>query len=302
MKKPLPLILDTDIGSDIDDSWALAMILKSPELDLRLVTTTAYNIPYQTKVAAKLLEAAGRTDVKLAPGRGGEPALDSVAEWVGDYDLTSYPNLLDNAADAIIDTVMNSDEKITILCIGCFKNLADAYEKCPEIAKNSRLAVIGGNIYNGACNGWHPALSGEWNIRCDLDAWRRGIEKTDWEVELLPLDVSGGVLLDTPYFEKVRKAGENDPLIRELVASNDVWFRTENWNYYGPTSPLFDTVGVYACITHENLNFQMLPIYANDESVSLIDPERGKMMNVALTWDDKERFYKFLTARLCGEI
>ncbi len=302
MIKPLPLILDTDIGSDIDDSWALAMILKSPELDLRLVTTTGYNIPYQTRVAAKLLECGGRTDVKLAPGRGGEPALDAVEEWLDGYDISTYPNLMDNAVDAMIDTVMNSDEKITILCIGCFKNLADAYEKCPEITKNSRLVVIGGNIYNGAFKGWHPDLGGEWNIRCDLDAWRRGIENTDWEVELLPLDVSGGVLLDTPYFERIRKAGETDRLIGELVKSNDVWFKAQHWDYHGPTSPLFDTVGVYACITHENLNYQELPIYANDKSVSLIDPVRGKMMNVALTWDDKEKFYRFLTARLCGEI
>jgi hypothetical protein len=35
-----PVILDTDIGDDIDDTWALAMLLKSPELDLKFVTTT----------------------------------------------------------------------------------------------------------------------------------------------------------------------------------------------------------------------------------------------------------------------
>lgn len=302
MKKPLPIILDTDIGSDIDDSWALAMILKSPELDLKLVSVTSYDIPYQTKVAAKMLEAAGRTDIPLAMGRGGCPSELAVADWVGDYQLESYPNLRESAADAIIETVMNSPEQITILCIGSFKNLADAYEKCPEVTQNSRLVVIGGNIYNGFCQGWHPALASEWNIRCDLDAWKRGIEKSDWEVELVPLDVSGNVMLDTPYFEKVREAGKTDPLIKALVDSNDVWFKTENWNYHGPTSPLFDTVGVYACITHENLNYQMLPIYSSDKSITYIDPERGKMMNTALTWDDKERFYKFLTARLCGEI
>ena len=36
---PLPVILDTDIGGDIDDTWALAMLLRSPELDLRVGTT-----------------------------------------------------------------------------------------------------------------------------------------------------------------------------------------------------------------------------------------------------------------------
>lgn len=302
MKKPLPIILDTDIGSDIDDSWALAMALKSPEIDLKLVTTTSYHIEYQTKVAARLLEAAGRTDVKLAMGRGGFPAGDHLEEWVGDYDLSTYPNFSENAVDAIIETVMNSDEEITILCIGAMRNIADVYEKCPEITKKSRLVVIGGNIYNGHVVGWHPALGGDWNVRCDVGAWQRGIDASTWDVELLPLDVTGNVILEQKYFDRIKKAAETDPVLKELVGSNEVWFKAVQWNYYGATSALFDTVGVYACITHENLKYQKLPVYANDEGVTLIDPERGKMMNVALGWEDKERFYKFLTARLCDEI
>ena len=47
MKKAIPLILDTDIGSDIDDTWALAMILKSPEIDLKMVTTNEYDTVYK---------------------------------------------------------------------------------------------------------------------------------------------------------------------------------------------------------------------------------------------------------------
>ena len=51
MKKPVPLILDTDIGSDIDDTWALAMILRSPEIDLRMVTSAAFDTTYQAKLS-----------------------------------------------------------------------------------------------------------------------------------------------------------------------------------------------------------------------------------------------------------
>ena len=52
----------------------------------------------------------------------------------------------------------------------------------------------------------------------------------------------------------------------------------------------------------ENLYYEKLPVYANDAAQTLIDPERGKEMNVALRWGDKEKFKKFLAARLCGEI
>ena len=75
-----------------------------------------------------------------------------------------------------------------------------------------------------------------------------------------------------------------------------------NFNFYGQSSCLFDTVGVYAAFTHENMNYQRLPLYATDDSITLIDPMRGKYMDIAITWDDKDRFYTFLTARLRDEI
>ncbi len=53
---PIPVILDTDIGADIDDTWALAILLRSSELDLKLVTTT---------VTVTLGEQGRRTRVKL---------------------------------------------------------------------------------------------------------------------------------------------------------------------------------------------------------------------------------------------
>lgn len=68
MQKRIPVILDTDIGGDIDDTWALAMLLNSPELDLKLVVTDTGNTTYRAKVAAKLLEVAGRTDVPIGIG------------------------------------------------------------------------------------------------------------------------------------------------------------------------------------------------------------------------------------------
>ena len=302
MKKAIPLILDTDIGSDIDDTWALAMILKSPEIDLKMVTTNEYDTVYKAKLSAKMLQLAGREDVVVGIGEVGHESFNRIHDWVDDYDLSAYPNVRENAADAMIEYIMSSDEEVVILAIGSFKNLAEAYAKEPRIAKKSRVVAIAGNVYNNGFVGWYPALASEWNIRCDLDAWRRGVEKTDWEVELLPLDVSGGIILDTPYFDKVREYGKTDPLVGAMIECTDIWMKNLPWDDLGPSSPLFDTVGVYCVITHNNLIYERLPIYTNDASLTLIDPMRGKEMDVAVKWEDKEKFYKFLVARLCDEI
>jgi inosine-uridine nucleoside N-ribohydrolase len=64
-----PVVFATDIGGDIDDTWALAMLLRSPELDLKMVLTETGEARYRAIVAAKFLEASGRTDVAVALGR-----------------------------------------------------------------------------------------------------------------------------------------------------------------------------------------------------------------------------------------
>ena len=51
---PIPLILDTDIGYDIDDTWALAMLLRSPEVDLKLVCSDSRDTEYAARLLARL--------------------------------------------------------------------------------------------------------------------------------------------------------------------------------------------------------------------------------------------------------
>ena len=308
MKKPLPLILDTDIGSDIDDTWALAMILRSPELDLRMVTTTAFDTTYQAKLAAKMLEVAGRTDVIVgvgvsAPKMKNMDGNTNQGQWVEDYDLEAYPNLRKDGVDAMVEYIMASEERITVLAIGPCNNLAEAIKKEPRITEKSRLVFIGASLYNNAFPGWYPPLGRESNINVDIEAYRIGVEKNDWEVELLPLDVSGNVNLDKHYFDYIKEKAKTDVLLGALIENNDIWMDNMNWERgSGRTSPLFDTVGVYALITRENIVYQDLPVYVSDKGITLIDPTLGKWMDCGIKWIDKEKFYKFLTARLCGEI
>ena len=67
---PQKIILDTDIGDDIDDAYALALILGSAELELVGVTTVFGNTPARTRQAQTILKLAGREDVPVATGCG----------------------------------------------------------------------------------------------------------------------------------------------------------------------------------------------------------------------------------------
>lgn len=301
MKKKIPVILDTDIGCDIDDSWALALALKSPELELKLVTTEEGDPVYRAKLCAKLLSAAGREDVPIGLGIPTSEDYRNIRQLVEDYELSSYPNVLEDGVQAIIDTVMSSEEKVTIIAIGPFKNLAAAVEKEPRIMENSRILGVCGNVHNGAFDefNWYPILGSESNIRSDLDAYRRSFEKQGWEVEMVPLDLTGNLRLPLELYNRISERRGVDPLIDVLMESCDVWYKNMNFDFHGESSCLFDTAGIYAAYTHENMEYQVLPIRTTDDSLTLINFKEGKDMDVAIRWYDRMEFLRYLTDRLC---
>ena len=304
MEKKIPVILDTDIGSDLDDSWALALLLKCPELDLKLVTTEEGDAVYKAKLCAKMLQAAGREDVPVGLGITTNGDVPNIADWVENYDLSSYPNVIEDGVQAIIDTVMSSEEKVTILAIGPFKTLAAAVEREPRIAEKSKILGVCGNIYNGAAAeyNWYPVLGSEANIAADLDSYRKTAEREGWEVEMVPLDLTGNLYLVPELYSKVEEKRHTDPLIAALMECCEIWYKNMNFNFYGQSSCLFDTAGVYAAFTHENMEYQTLPLKVTDDSLTLINFKEGKEMEVAIRWYDKQKFYDFLVKRLCSDI
>jgi inosine-uridine nucleoside N-ribohydrolase len=89
--KPIPVILDTDICWDIDDTWALIMLLNSPELDVRMILTATGNTPLRARLAAKILEIAGRTDIPIGIGLHQDNNGNMQDDWVNGYSLSRYP-------------------------------------------------------------------------------------------------------------------------------------------------------------------------------------------------------------------
>ena len=93
MNKSIPVILDTDIGGDIDDIWALALLLRCPELDLRLVVSATGDTEYRARLIARMLHIAGRCDIPVGVGLPFPMSADRYRQldWVKDYPLGAYP-------------------------------------------------------------------------------------------------------------------------------------------------------------------------------------------------------------------
>jgi len=148
-----PIILDTDIGDDIDDALALALALQSPELDVIAVTTVIDDTETRTRLAWKELGLYGRHDIPLGTGAS-EPLLDPVRKQRAPQFkvLTAADTVPEaahrRAADLIIDTLMKSPRPVTLVPIGPLTNIALALRSGPDIRpKIARIVLMGGAFH-----------------------------------------------------------------------------------------------------------------------------------------------------------
>ena len=218
----IPVIFDTDIGDDIDDTWALVMLLKSPELDVKLVIGDQGKQEYRAKLIGKILETAKRTDIPIGLGldinRTGSGAQQ---DWLGDYDLASYPGQVHrDGVQAIIDTIMSSPEPITLIAVGPLPNVAAALKREPRIAEKARFVGMHGSVRLGY--GGKPSIAAEYNVRADAKACQRALS-APWEVTITPLDTCGLVQLKGAKYAQV--LGCQDPLVQALVANYRTWWK-----------------------------------------------------------------------------
>ncbi len=296
--KKIPVILDTDIGDDIDDTWALCLLLKSPELDLRLVVGDEYNALYRAKLIAKLLQTAGRTDIPVGIGLRPEDHGGRQAAWVNDYDLASYPGKIhENGVQAIIDTIRQSDEPITLICIGPVPNIAEALKQAPDIAQKSRFVGMHGSIYKGY--GGSEQISAEYNVKLVPDALQ-AVFQAPWEITLTPLDTCGLVQLRGDKFRRVFEC--QNPLIRALMQNYQLWREAQEKRLLPPpteSSTLFDTVAVYLAYAESLTEIEEVSCIVTDDGFTRIDPA-GRPVRAAVHWKDLGAFEDHLVQRLTG--
>ena len=149
-KEKIPVIFDTDICDDIDDTWALAMLLQSPEFDVKLITTAVGDTAEKAKTVAKFLEIVGRTDIPIGIGVQQRKGTHRQSAWAKDYKPSSYPGTIyRDGIQAIISTIMVSRKPIKVVAVGPLPNIAAALKLEPQIAEKAEFVGMHGSIRRG---------------------------------------------------------------------------------------------------------------------------------------------------------
>jgi len=287
----IPVVFDTDIGDDIDDTWALALLLRSPEFDVKLITTAVGDTTTKAKVVAKMLETAGRTDIPIGIGPATEKTKFRQKEWVKDYDLSRYPGTIyQDGAKALVDTIMNSKQRLKLIAVGPLPTVAAALKREPQIAQRVDFIGMHGSIRKGYRG--KDRADPEYNVVKFVQA-AQNVFTAPWPMTITPLDTCGIVSLKDQKYQKVFNS--ELPVTKALIECYRIWANGRPIDK--ESSTLFDTVAIYLALSTNFLVMETLPIKVTDNGLTVID-ENAKKMDCATEWKYLGAFEDFLVQRL----
>lgn len=218
------LILDTDIGSDVDDALALAFALRHPDIELVAVTTVADDVVRRAQIARKLLRLAGRDDIEVAPGVGWAHGPSGRTSWFG-HEGEGFLEPSDEAetfsrdgVSILLDETMTGD--VEVATVGMQSNVAAALDRDDSFAERvARLDVMGGVFAPIRLGSGELRPSADHNLMVDKAASLRALN-AGMKTMYTPLDVTLQAQLRRSHLEQLRGG---DELCRALAQQIDTW-------------------------------------------------------------------------------
>ncbi|GHV02451.1 ribosylpyrimidine nucleosidase [Clostridia bacterium] len=254
MQKKLKYIIDTDIGDDIDDAFAVAFAANAG-LNLIGITTVFRNSVQRARMTKRLLALCGRTDIPVYAGVD-QPFVQRIENLLpkemiekemakGYYELPQYMPEMDavgynddrHAVDFIIESAEKYGKELVLIPIGPFTNIAMAIRKAPEIMKNvGEIRLIGGFYFQDV-----P----EWNVACDPEA-ARILYTFGIPIKAVGIDITTKCPLSQEDVADLRRAcdGGNALICRMM----DKWFA-----HYGQKAPIMHDPLVIASILDDGV-------------------------------------------------
>lgn len=279
-----PVIIDTDIGSDIDDSFAIALALQSSDfLDVRLIVTCTDDTTARAKIAAKLLTIAGRDTVPIGIGQANSnKTAHTLWGWAQDFNLSEYKGgIYEDGVDQMAKMILASDTVVDIIAIGPMTNFPLLLQRYPDVVKKARIRAMAGSIYRGYDNSTTPAK--EYNVMMCPYCMQQMLQ-AGWNVSMTPLDTCGTTTLPPQYSEPFIAASNSWSL---ALSSSLLYFCTVlPCQLNEATSPLYDTVATLLTLPNAGdfIDFKMLNLRVTSDGYTVIDDKEGTPTLVALYW------------------
>lgn len=211
--KPKKVIIDTDLGDDVDDAVAIALAVLSPEIEVAGITTVFKDTKARAEMVKDLLEFYQMSKIPVYTGQGlpliERPKMEKPIQYSilrNEYE----PEQSLDAVDFMIKTATENDN-VCIVAMGPLTNLGLAFLKAPEIMKRVEIIGMGGAFLNS-----YP----EWNIICDPEAARIVTDFAE-NLTMLGLDVTKHTKLTTQEMEVVKNSV--NPAVQYLYKGMEIF-------------------------------------------------------------------------------
>jgi purine nucleosidase len=280
------IIIDTDIGDDVDDAFALGLALKSPEVEILGITTSFGDTETRAKLVDRMLGEAGRSDIPVAAGvathTNNSFTQRRYAEG-GHFARRSHPD----AVNFILEQIRKNPGEITLVAIGPLVNVGGLIDKdAATFRKLKRVVIMGGSVERGYGDpyGVPTPAQPEWNIKNDVGSAQK-LFASGVPIYMMPLD-STQLKLDEVKREFLFRQGT--PVTDALTLLYYEWG--------GETPTLFDPMTIAFVVDEKLCPVEAMRIRVDDTGMTL--REAGAPNAFVCLKSDPETFFRFYLERV----
>lgn len=290
------IIFDCDLAGDIDDAYALALVLTSPEFEVLGLVMDHGNTPKRAQVACRLLYECGLENIPVFVGRhtpnvvgiDKEPAGYSNQFYWGEG-FTQVKPSEKNATDFIIENLRKYPKQVILFTVGPVPNMQDVLKKDPQALTLAKKVVsMFGSFYMGYGTG--PVPDAEWNVKADVQAAQLFVN-SGADLLYAGLDVTTFVKLNE--VNRTKLLFRKSPMTDALCALYSLWgFES----YAQPDPTLFDVVAVGMVLWPELFTTRKAHVQVIDGGYTIIDESKSPNCEIGMTIN-KEEFIKRVMER-----
>jgi len=288
-RTPEKIIIDTDIGDDVDDAFALALAVRSPELQVLGVMTTFGDTEARAKIVDRFLAEVGRAEIPVLAGKAAATKNPMSQRKYGEGRHFAKASHAD-AVEFLLEQIRKYPGEITLIAIGPLMNVGAAIDKdAATFRKLKRVVIMGGSIRRGYGDlGYTAPVAAmpEWNILNDVASAQK-LFAAGVPLFVMPLD---STQLKMDEVKRAFLFSQGTAVTDQLAVLYHLWGQE--------TPTLFDPMTVVFVLRPELCPVQGLHIRVDEKGFTREEP--GAVNAQVCLESNAEDFFRFYLREVAG--